>query len=312
MKRKMTLLLTFLFLFVLISACSSNHSDQSSKDNTSVSSNKSSPDMETESEAFAENDVEETSNDSAVEKEESGSIEDESGDIDTNRMIIHTAQLQIQVKDFSKTQIKIEDKVNEYAGYVVESSVYRTDDEHRNGQMIVRIPEEHFEKFLTDTEEVAVKILSRNVSGEDVTEKYVDLKSRLKSKQVVEERLLTFMNEAEKTEDLLNISADLATVQEEIEVIVGKMNYLENQSEYATIELSIQEDQIAIPDIDNKNLNTWEKTKKQLVENVNYLLKFGSGLIVFFIGNLPVIILLLVIGTIVYFMIRIRKRRKIE
>src|SRR5699024_6546111 len=171
MKRKMTLLLTFLFLFVLISACSSNHSDQSSKDNTSVSSNKSSPDMETESEAFAENDVEETSNDSAVEKEKSGSIEDESGDIDTNRMIIHTAQLHIQMTDFSKIQIKIEDKLNEYAGYVVESSVYRTDDEHRNGQMIVRTPEEHFEKFLTDNDDVEVKILSRNANGEDVTEK---------------------------------------------------------------------------------------------------------------------------------------------
>lgn len=306
MKRKMTLLLTFLFLFVLISACSSSQSDQNSQDKTSVSSNESSA----ESSADMDRDGEMDASVSDVEEKESGSIEDESGDIGTDRMIIHTAQLQIRVKDFDKTQINIESKVNEYAGYVVESSAYRADDQHMNGQMIVRIPEEHFKKFLTDTEEAAVKVLSRDVSGEDVTEKYVDLESRLKSKQVVEERLLTFMNEAEETEDLLNISADLATVQEEIEVIVGKMNYLENQSEYATIEISMHEDQITIPEIDNKDLNTWEKTKKQLVESVNYLLKIGSGLIVFFIGNLPIIMLLLVIGAVVYFMIR--KRRKNE
>ena len=93
-------------------------------------------------------------------------------------------------------------------------------------------------------------------------------------------------------------------------MIVGKMNYLENQSEYATVEISMHEDRITIPEIDNKDLNTWEKIKKQLGESVNYLLKMGSGLIVFFIGNLPVIMLLLVIGSTIYFIIR--RRRKIE
>lgn len=36
-----------------------------------------------------------------------------------------------------------------------------------------------------------------------------------------------FMEQAEKTEDLLNISEDLAKVQEEIEQITGRMNYLQ-------------------------------------------------------------------------------------
>src|SRR5690625_6804027 len=101
--------------------------------------------------------------------------------------------------------------------------------------MTVRIPEKHFQTFLTDTEEEAAEVLSRNVSGQDVTEQYVDLESRLKSKHAVEERLLAFMEDAKKTEDLLKISKDLATVQEDIEVIVGKMKYLENQSEERSV-----------------------------------------------------------------------------
>ena len=47
------------------------------------------------------------------------------------------------------------------------------------------------------------------------------------------------MKGAEKTEDLLKISSDLAKVQEEIEVIIGKMKYLENQTSFSTIELTM-------------------------------------------------------------------------
>src|SRR5690625_5078504 len=152
--------------------------------------------------------------------------------------------------------------------------------------MTARIPEKHFQTFLNDTEEEAAEVLARNVSGQDVTEQYVDLESRLKSKRAVEERLLKFMTDAEKTEDLLKISKDLATVQEDVEVIVGKMNYLENQSAYSTIEISMHENRIVVPGLDNNDLDTWEKTKKQLATSLNFLLTAGSGLIVFFIGNL--------------------------
>src|SRR5699024_7083868 len=148
--------------------------------------------------------------DSAVEDEQVAV--DESDEINTTRMIIHTAQLDIRVKDFNKTQLDIEKKVNTYDGYVVESGVYRESDEHTSGHMTVRVPAKNFQKFLADTEEQAVEVLSRDVSGQDVTEQYVDLESRLKSKRVVEERLLSFMNDAEKTEDLLQISTDLATI----------------------------------------------------------------------------------------------------
>ena len=155
------------------------------------------------------------------------------------RMIIHNAIIRTNVKELAKAQSNIEQKVKEYGGYIVESNVYKEDDQTSSGHMIVRIPEKHFETFLSDAEGEASKVLERNVTGQDVTEQYVDLTSRLKSKRIVEERLLTFMKGAEKTEDLLKISSDLAKVQEEIEVIVGKMKYLENQASFSTIELTM-------------------------------------------------------------------------
>ena len=280
-----------LFLCFLLAACSSN----SSKD-------------------FAIEESKAVSNDIAVESSmdqstEAAPQEDKPEEMTTNRMIIHQAQLQIKVKELENAMLQLEQKVAHYGGYIVESNVYRENVEAVSGRMTIRIPENHFHVFLKEAEEQSAEVFVRNVTGQDVTEQYVDLQSRVKSKRAVEERLLAFMSDAEKTEDLLKISSDLATVQEEIEVIVGKMNYLENQTAYSTIDITMFEDRLIVPAVDSKNLDTWGKTKKQLATSTNFILAAGSGLIVFLIGNLPVIVLLLLVGTGVYFIIK-RKNHK--
>ncbi len=167
-----------------------------------------------------------------------------------------------------------------------------------------------FKQFLTDAEGEAAEVLTRNVTGEDVTEQYIDLESRVKSKRTVEERLLVFMGKAEKTEDLLKISSDLSKVQEEIELIVGKMKYLENQTSFSTIEIAMYENRVIVPGVDSKNLDTWEKTKKQLATSTNFIFAASSGLIVLFFGNLPVLLLLLLVGIGIYFIVKRTRKPK--
>lgn len=260
---------------------------------------------------------EDRASDSAEFKSEEESVEAEvqqesaTEDIEApnSRMIIHQARISTNVKDLEKAQHNMEQKVKKYDGYIVESNVYLESDETSSGKMVVRIPEKHFETFLSEAEEEASKVLEKNVTGQDVTEQYVDLSSRVKSKRAVEERLLAFMKDAQKTEDLLKISTDLAKIQEEIEVLVGKINYLENQTSFSTIELTMHEKRVIIPEIENKDLNTWEKTKKQFITSTNSLLSVGSGIIVFVIGNLPVLVLL---GVIIVVVVCIIKRRKVR
>lgn len=283
-----TMLLMF-SLFLLLAGCSSNEKDDSTSE---------SQDEKAESKMDASisgNKVQEE----AAEKE---GMTDE-------RKVIHQAQLELKVKNLEKAQMKIENKVAEYGGYVVESNVYREDEELVEGAITVRVPEAHFQDFLTDSEGEASEVVGRNVTGQDVTEQYVDLKARLKSKRAVEERLLAFMKDAEKTEDLLKISSDLAVVQEEIEQLTGQMKYLENQTSYSTVTITLSQDRIVVPGIDNKELNTWEKTKKQLATSANLLLKAGSGIIVFIIGNLPILIILGGAGAVVHWVIKRRGKR---
>ncbi|MGZ9814452.1 DUF4349 domain-containing protein [Peribacillus simplex] len=287
MNRK-TMMLMF-SLFLLLAGCSSNEKDDSA---SKVQDEKADSKMDA---SISGNKVQEE----VAEKE---GMTDE-------RKVIHQAQLELKVKNLEKAQMKIENKVAEFGGYVVESNVYREDEELVEGTITVRVPEAHFQDFLADSEGEASEVVGRNVTGQDVTEQYVDLKARLKSKRTVEERLLAFMKDAEKTEDLLKISSDLAVVQEEIEQLTGQMKYLENQTSYSTVTITLTQDQIVVPGIDNKELNTWERTKKQLATSANLILKAGSGIIVFIIGNLPILIILSGACAVVHWVIKRRGKR---
>ncbi|MCZ8537604.1 DUF4349 domain-containing protein [Paenisporosarcina quisquiliarum] len=293
MRKKILFILLF-SLLVLLGACSASEMDtESSEDKAMAPEMEASNEVGTESEELAN----ETSSD---ESQKAAPV------VSVQRMIIHKAILSVNVKELDKAQSNIQKKVEQYGGYIVESNVYQEDDQTSSGTMIVRVPEENFEKFLLEAEGEAAKVLERNVTGQDVTEQYVDLESRVRSKRAVEERLLDFMSKAQKTEDLLKISEDLAQVQEEIEVMVGKMKYLENQTSFSTIEISMYENRVVVPEIDSKELNTWEKTKKQFATSTNSLLSAASAFIVFFIGNLPVLFILSLIGFGVYWFIRRR------
>jgi len=292
MKRKVVWKLLVTSLIVLLASCSSGDS----KKDVQIENSSTSQDMATtEREEIAE----------------TGELADEQSEMTpTNRKIIHRAELQLNVKNLESTQLTIEGKVSEYGGYIVESNVHRESEESISARLTVRIPEQHFQNFLTDAEGEAAEVLNRNVTGEDVTEQYIDLESRVNSKRIVEERLLGFMGKAEKTEDLLKISSNLSEVQEEIELIVGKMKYLENQTSFSTIEIAMYENSVIVPGLDSKNLDTWEKTKKQLATSTNFIFATGSGLIVFFIGNLPVVIFLLLVGIGIYLGIKRIKKPK--
>ncbi|MFL6556500.1 MAG: DUF4349 domain-containing protein [Bacillus sp. (in: firmicutes)] len=226
-----------------------------------------------------------------------------------NQMVIYQADIQLRVKKFDQTVRILEETVTKYGGYITESNVSKEGNEQVSGSISIRIPQKHFQTFLHEAESQAAEVLQRNITGQDVTDEYVDLESRLRSKRVVEERLITFMKGAVKTEDLLKISADLAVVQEEIETVEGRMKFLENQTSFSTVNLTLYENKVVVPAIDKDKLNTWEKTKKQFMNSTNMLLAGLSGLVVFIIGNIPVLAILFFIGFLLLYYYKKRKDR---
>ncbi|ASK60961.1 hypothetical protein CFK37_01415 [Virgibacillus phasianinus] len=249
------------------------------------------------------NDIENGQQGNSSEEKDANSKEDQLTQV--NRKIIYTANLRIEVKDFKNALHDIQTQVTDRGGYIVESNRYGdTEEGSTNGQLTARIPQDGFQSFIQFVEKGSSKVLESSVSGQDVTEEYIDLKSRLKSKHVVEKRLISFMEQAEKTEDLLSISEDLAKVQRGIEEITGRMKYLRNKTDLATVTIQIEENNVKLSGISEDELNTWEKTKQQFLKSINFIISVLSGLVVFLIGNLPLLIVLGCIGLIIFFIVR--------
>lgn len=240
-------------------------------------------------------DMQVTEEESSAGAVESGEMKTVNGaqarELQQDRMVIYQGNITIEVKDYHQAANTIQKETLELGGYVVESSYHERREGQLNGSIVVRVPKQYFHSFLDYVAESDGKVLEQQTYGNDITEEFVDLDSRLKSKRVVEERLLGFMEQADSTENLLKISNELAVVQEEIEQTMGRMQYLENQVDFSTITILIQERRVAVSSFqDEDSLNTWERSKILFVDTINVLLSASSRLIIFLIGLSPILI----------------------
>ncbi|MBU5213155.1 MULTISPECIES: DUF4349 domain-containing protein [Heyndrickxia] len=288
--------MVLLFLaMIFLAACSSNSESSKSSD----SANYEATEKMTLNHSTEEGKIEETTED----KQATASSQ--------SRMVIYNATLDMEVKKITQVQEQITQMVKQLGGYIVEQNMSQNTEERKDSSLTIRIPQEQFHSFLNKVKKLGVKTENQNISGQDVTEEYVDLTSRLKAKQLVEKRLTTFMNEAKDTKTLLEISNELAKVQEEIETIQGQMKYLENQTSLSTVTINLFEKTVVVPGFDNDKQNTWDQTKKQFMNSINYIAAFFSGLFILIIGNIPILAILALIGGISYIVWR-RVKKKIN
>lgn len=291
MRRWILLICTSILLLAGCSSNNGNFSNESSDIATSI-------DQYTD-ENQGGNEREEEKNSPSIEKSEMPALQQD-------RKVIFNASLSLTVEDLPKATDKIKELTRTYKGYVVEESI-ASEEDSLFGSMTVRIPQPEFDSYLNEVEGLGKGAPQKSISGTDVTENYVDLTSRLKAKEAVQKRLESFLNEATKTEDLLAISNELSRVQEEVEQLKGQINYLNNQSEYSTVTISLEQQKIIVPSIDKNEFQTLTEAKKLLMTTVNGLLSFFSTVAVLLIGLSPILVPLVLIG--LFFLYRKRKKK---
>lgn len=143
-----------------------------------------------------------------------------------------------------------------------------------------------------------------------MTEEYVDLESRLKARQVVESRLIAFMEKATKADDLVRFSTELGEVQLEIERLKGRMRYLDQNVAFSTIELRIyQQLEPSVKVKEEEKPGFLERITDALKDSTNFVYSFLQGLLVVIAGALPVLALLAVIAVPAYLIYRRNRRR---
>ncbi|MGB7999567.1 MAG: DUF4349 domain-containing protein [Anaerobacillus sp.] len=293
MMRRWFILLSTIIL--LLTACSSD--GEQSSESSDVDTAPNSEAMENSAGSSNESDTKSTSS-----KEQS-----EIMPLQQERKVIFNAHLSLTVDQLKKASDQLNQLTTSYKGYIVEEST-STEGESLFGSMTVRIPQNQFHSFLDEAEAIGKGSSQKSITGSDVTKEYVDLSSRLKAKETVMKRLESFLDKATKTDDLLAISNDLSRVQEEIEQLKGRIQYLDNQSEFSTVTISFEQHKVTVPKIGENELNTFSEAKNLFMTTVNGILSFFSTTLVFLIGLSPVLVPLIAIG--LFFFIRYRKAMK--
>jgi hypothetical protein len=154
------------------------------------------------------------------------------------RMIIKDAELELLVADTDAVLDSVTLIAGEYGGYLVSSHTW-VEGEYKYATVRMGVPSAEFENVLRRLRGLAIEVSNEVASGEDVTDQYVDLQSRLTNLEATRDRIREFLDKAENVEEALQVNEQLSQVEGQIEEIQGRMNYLRDRSAYSTITLQL-------------------------------------------------------------------------
>jgi hypothetical protein len=162
------------------------------------------------------------------------------------RMIVRNANLVLIVKNTQEQLDEINRIAAEYKGYVVSQNTSKFDKDLR-ANVVLRVESNLLDSALARLRKLAVEVRSESMSGDDVTAEFVDLDSQLKNLEAAEAQLKKIMEQATRSEDVLNIFNRLTEMRGQIDQIKGRMKYLTQSSALATITLELIPDAASQP-----------------------------------------------------------------
>lgn len=228
------------------------------------------------------------------------------------RKVIQTASLKITVKDTAAVLDAVQSLAKALGGYVVTSSAWRETEQLR-AQVTLRVPADQLQTALQRIRAQAIKVDSESISGEDVTQEYTDIESRLRNLRATEKELLELLTTARektgKAEDVLAIFRELTQIREQIEMLQGRQQYLDTMTAMATISVDIWPEPLEKPIVEPgwKPLKTLRDAFRALTQTGQVLV---DGIIWLIVYGVPVLAALAAPVVIIVWAVRRSRRRK--
>lgn len=228
------------------------------------------------------------------------------------RLVIVNADLAIVVKDPKNRMAEISKLATDMGGYVVSSNLYQSytaiGKEVPEANVVIRVPAPKLDEALAKIKEGVVDVQSENRSGQDVTDVYVDLQSRLAAKEAADKKLLEILDQATKSEDVLAIYMQIQNIETEIEQLKGQIKYYEQSAALSSVTVRLIAEESTQP----IQVGPWkpEGAAKAAVEDlIRFMQNFADFLIRFVILTLPALILIAIPLLLVYLVGRAIYRR---
>lgn len=223
----------------------------------------------------------------------------------SSRKLIRNVDLEVETQAFHELITNLTKEIGQLGGYVESCSTSRYSPyDSWNGSITARVPCDKLDLFLSKVSESS-NVVCRNERVKDVTLQYVDLETHKKMLLAERDRLLELLGQAESVEDVIAVEGRLSEVRYQIESMEEQLRALDNQVDYSTVCISIEEVALLTPAADK---SVWQEIAEGFGNNV-YRVWDGivSGAVEFLIA-LPYFAVWAVFLAFLFFLLRLLKR----
>ena len=221
-------------------------------------------------------------------------------DLNFQRKIIKEGSISFETTDAKKTRDDIVKVVNENNGYLSSDNITNYSQSTRY-RVTIRVPADNFDKLLEQISGTAKKVDSKEIKSLDVTEEFVDVESRIKTKKELETRYKELLKQANKVDDILLIEKEIGVLRTDIEAFEGRLRYLKDKVAYSTLTIEFYEQTESTPE----SFGFGGKIGDALYDG-------WIGALWFFIGLAKTWPFILMIIAAIYIIRYFRKKRKIK
>lgn len=245
-----------------------------------------------------------------------GTLTSESGSASNppaQRKWVITMNISAETEDLDTLLETLHREIDSLGGYVEGQNIYNgsayASHRYRSASLTVRIPAASADKFADNMTGYA-NVVRSNKNLEDITLTYVSTESRVKALQTEEARLLELMEQAQNMSDLLEIEGRLTEVRYQLENYTSRLRVYDNQVDFATIHLDLEEVQEYTPVAER---TVWQRITEGFSQSLKGLGENLTDLFVWVVVNLPYLIVwaLVITGAVLLFR-KLRKGRPVK
>ena len=223
----------------------------------------------------------------------------------SNRKLIKTVNLNVETREFDSLVANVMDRINSLGGYAESTDIsgnsYNSGGSTRSAFIVARIPATKLDSFVDRIEDES-NITSKNESASDVTLQYADVEAHKESLKIEQQRLNDLLEQADSLENIIELENRLTEVRYEIESYESRLRTMNNQVEYSTVNLSIQEVKEYTPE-PVEELTFGQRISRGFAESCENAWEAIQDFIVGFISMLPMLLVILVILAVIFFII---------
>jgi len=207
-----------------------------------------------------------------------------------DRKIIRNAEIALEVEEPAPAQQRISSIAEQNGGFVVTSEIRQAGSSSTSVTIVMRVPATRFGDAVEAIRTGGGKVQREKITGQDVTEEFIDLEARIRTKVALEQQFLEIMKQAKSVSDALEVQTQIANVRTEIERLEGRKRFLENQSSLSTITVIVSSPS---PVVRTESSGFWTAIKRAFGDAIDV----GSSIIIGFIRfagvAIPVFILII-------------------